>query len=74
MNTFFQMPYIDPVMFSLGPVGLHWYGVMYLLGFGFAYWLGMARAEKIKWSMDIRTTGTIIIQRIFWRYFRRKNR
>ncbi|ACA32030.1 prolipoprotein diacylglyceryl transferase [Histophilus somni] len=46
MNTFFQMPYIDPVMFSLGPVSLHWYGVMYLLGFGFAYWLGMARAKK----------------------------
>lgn len=39
MNTFFQMPHIDPVMFALGPVSLHWYGVMYLLGFGFAYWL-----------------------------------
>lgn len=36
---------IDPVLFTLGPISLHWYGVMYLLGLGFAYWLGYRRAR-----------------------------
>ncbi|MEO9150272.1 MAG: prolipoprotein diacylglyceryl transferase family protein, partial [Burkholderiaceae bacterium] len=26
---------IDPVAFHLGPVQVHWYGLMYLLGFFF---------------------------------------
>lgn len=34
---------IDPIAFSLGPVAVHWYGIMYLLGFGAAWWLGNRR-------------------------------
>lgn len=34
---------IDPIAFSLGPVQVHWYGIMYLLGFGIAWWLGQRR-------------------------------
>lgn len=34
---------IDPIIFSLGPVKLHWYGLMYLLGFLAAWWLGRLR-------------------------------
>ena len=30
---------IDPIIFSLGPVKLHWYGLMYLLAFVVAWWL-----------------------------------
>jgi phosphatidylglycerol:prolipoprotein diacylglycerol transferase len=30
---------IDPVAFSLGPLDVHWYGIMYLLAFGF-FWAG----------------------------------
>lgn len=45
MTDFIHLPYIAPVVFSLGPISLHWYGVMYLLGFGFAYWLGSRRAN-----------------------------
>ncbi|TCP95952.1 prolipoprotein diacylglyceryl transferase [Cricetibacter osteomyelitidis] len=45
-ENFLQFPNIDPVVFSIGPISLHWYGVMYLLGFGFAYWLGSRRIKK----------------------------
>ena len=34
---------IDPIAFSIGPVAVHWYGVMYLLGFAAAWWLGNRR-------------------------------
>ena len=36
---------IDPVAISLGPLDIHWYGLMYLLGFGAAWWLGRVRAQ-----------------------------
>ncbi len=39
-------PAIDPVMVSLGPIKVHWYGVMYLVAFGTAWWLGKRRALK----------------------------
>lgn len=44
----------DPVMLRLGSFSIHWYGVMYLLGLGFAYWLGYARAKKSNgvWSTE----------------------
>lgn len=45
-QDFLIFPKIDPVVFSVGPISLHWYGVMYLLGFGFAYWLGVKRAKN----------------------------
>ena len=37
---------IDPIIFSLGPVKLHWYGLMYLLAFVTAWWLGRLRASQ----------------------------
>jgi phosphatidylglycerol---prolipoprotein diacylglyceryl transferase len=39
-------PDIDPVAFSFGPIKVHWYGLMYLLGFGGAWWLGRRRARR----------------------------
>jgi phosphatidylglycerol:prolipoprotein diacylglycerol transferase len=36
-------PNIDPVAVHLGPFKIHWYGLMYLLGFGVAWWLGRRR-------------------------------
>lgn len=38
-------PQIDPIIFSLGPIALRWYGLMYLLGFVAAYWLGARRTK-----------------------------
>ncbi|MDO8843865.1 MAG: prolipoprotein diacylglyceryl transferase [Methylicorpusculum sp.] len=39
-------PAIDPVAISLGPVNIHWYGLMYLIGFAGVWILGKKRAEK----------------------------
>ena len=39
-------PNIDPVLFSVGPVSVHWYGAMYLVGFVAGWWLGRVRAAK----------------------------
>ena len=36
---------IDPIAFHLGPLKVHWYGIMYLLGFGTAWWLGRMRVR-----------------------------
>ncbi|MCW4454139.1 prolipoprotein diacylglyceryl transferase [Flavobacterium sp. MXW15] len=36
---------IDPIALSLGPLQVHWYGVMYLLGFTAAWWLGRRRIQ-----------------------------
>ncbi|QIA64088.1 prolipoprotein diacylglyceryl transferase [Vibrio astriarenae] len=43
---FIEFPNIDPVLFSLGPLSVRWYGLMYLVGFVFALWLANRRADK----------------------------
>lgn len=40
-----DFPRIDPVAVSLGPLQIHWYGLMYLLGFAAFFWLGRYRAS-----------------------------
>ncbi|MGR6035770.1 MAG: prolipoprotein diacylglyceryl transferase [Candidatus Nitrosoglobus sp.] len=39
-------PNIDPVALSLGPIKVHWYGLMYLIGFAGGWWLGRLRAKR----------------------------
>jgi phosphatidylglycerol:prolipoprotein diacylglycerol transferase len=39
-------PDIDPIAVSLGPLKVHWYGIMYLIGFAAAWWLGKRRAAR----------------------------
>ena len=39
-------PEIDPVAISLGPLTIHWYGLMYLTGFALMWVLGMYRAKQ----------------------------
>lgn len=44
-----SQPYVvdfDPVAFQLGPVQVHWYGLMYLLGFFFVAVLGEYRRRR----------------------------
>ena len=36
-------PNIDPVAFSIGPLAVRWYGLMYLAGFVIGWWLGLRR-------------------------------
>ena len=39
-------PQFDPVAIQFGPLGVHWYGLMYLLGFAGAWALGRYRAAR----------------------------
>lgn len=43
---YLTFPNIDPVLFSIGPLSIRWYGMMYLFGFLFALWLANRRADK----------------------------
>jgi phosphatidylglycerol:prolipoprotein diacylglycerol transferase len=47
-------PGFNPIAFEIGPVKVHWYGIMYLLGFGGAWWLARRRAAKpgSSWKAD----------------------
>ena len=40
-------PQFDPVALHLGPFGIHWYGLMYLLGFVVFIWLGRRRLRTL---------------------------
>lgn len=39
-------PQIDPVAISIGSFKVHWYGLMYLLGFAGVWFLGRKRAQR----------------------------
>ncbi|MFV0574327.1 MAG: prolipoprotein diacylglyceryl transferase [Vibrio sp.] len=43
---YFVFPHIDPVIFSVGPLGVRWYGLMYLVGFAFALFVANKRADN----------------------------
>ncbi|TMP26542.1 prolipoprotein diacylglyceryl transferase [Pseudoalteromonas rubra] len=49
-----QFPEIDPIIFSIGPLSVRWYGVMYLIGFAFAMWWANKEADKPNsgWTKD----------------------
>jgi len=39
-------PVIDPVAVALGPIKIHWYGLTYLAGLAFAWWLAARRSSQ----------------------------
>jgi len=39
-------PEIDPVIFSIGFLKIRWYGLMYVIGFLFAWWLARRRCKS----------------------------
>jgi phosphatidylglycerol---prolipoprotein diacylglyceryl transferase len=41
-----QYPGFNPIAFSLGPIKVHWYGIMYLLGFAAGWALARLRASR----------------------------
>lgn len=55
-------PHIDPVAVQLGPLQVHWYGIMYVLGFGAAWWLARRRAARPQSTW----TGAEVDDLIFW--------
>lgn len=46
ITHYLRFPEFNPIIFSVGPLTLRWYGLMYLLGFLFALWLAIKRANK----------------------------
>ena len=55
-------PQIDPVAVSLGPLQIHWYGLMYLVGIGGAWWLASRRLDRF----DPTWTREKLSDLIFW--------
>lgn len=47
-------PAFDPVAISLGPVQVHWYGLMYLAGFLFVFYTGkrLANQQRVPFAAD----------------------
>ncbi|MBU2013945.1 MAG: prolipoprotein diacylglyceryl transferase, partial [Gammaproteobacteria bacterium] len=47
-------PQIDPVAIAIGPLQIHWYGLMYLIGIGGAWWLASLRVQRFapEWPKD----------------------
>jgi phosphatidylglycerol:prolipoprotein diacylglycerol transferase len=41
-------PNFNPIAFSIGPLSVRWYGLMYLVGFAMAYLLGRHRIKRAK--------------------------
>jgi phosphatidylglycerol:prolipoprotein diacylglycerol transferase len=56
-------PNFDPVAIHLGPLAVRWYGLMYLVGFGAAFWLGRRR---IKESKAGRVTHSVLDDLLFF--------
>lgn len=50
----FVYPHIDPIAVKIGPLKIHWYGLMYLLAFAIAWTLAWVRARKpgSGWNME----------------------
>jgi phosphatidylglycerol---prolipoprotein diacylglyceryl transferase len=43
-------PQFDPIALKLGPVGIHWYGLMYVVAFVLFLWLGTLRTRQAPWA------------------------
>src|SRR5208337_1269104 len=61
-NQMIPYPHINPVLFSIGPVHVRWYGVMYVLGFIASYFL----IQKQQRSKQIGLVGTTAQDLIFY--------
>lgn len=48
-------PEINNVAIQIGPIKIYWYGISYLIGFAFAWWLAKIRAQKLNyhWNNEI---------------------
>lgn len=53
-------PQIDPVAFAIGPLSVHWYGLMYLLGFALAWVLARWRVKHYRLDWTNEQVGDLI--------------
>jgi phosphatidylglycerol:prolipoprotein diacylglycerol transferase len=59
------MPYvhdIDPIVLSLGPLAIHWYGIMYLCGLGAAWWIGRRRVRAGRFGISEQQFSDLIFE------------
>lgn len=47
-------PTINPVALAIGPINVHWYGIMYLIAFAMAFGVAFLRVRiyKLNWTKD----------------------
>ena len=57
-------PTINPLAVQVGPIKIHWYGLMYLIGFIIAWWLAIYRSKKPQYCKF--WTSTHIADLIFY--------
>lgn len=48
-----QYPHFDPIALQIGPVAVHWYGLMYLIGFALVWVLGRWRIKHGKSDLTV---------------------
>ncbi len=53
-------PEIDPIVVSVGPVQVRWYGLMYLVAFGLAWWLGQLRTKQVNSGWNSAQLGDLV--------------
>ena len=53
-------PGFDPVAVRIGPLAIHWYGLMYLVGFVGSWWLGTRRAAMPHWNWPRERVGDLL--------------
>ncbi|NCF45498.1 MAG: prolipoprotein diacylglyceryl transferase [Proteobacteria bacterium] len=59
-------PVIDPIIVSLGPIALRWYGLMYLLGFAAVYLLGQWRINNRPNTLNARWDAEQLSDLVFY--------
>ncbi|MGX0002666.1 prolipoprotein diacylglyceryl transferase [Staphylococcus cohnii] len=52
--------YIDPIAFELGPISVHWYGIIIAVGILLGYFIAQGSVKRIGFDKDI------LIDIIFW--------
>jgi len=53
-------PHIEPVLIAAGPVAIRWYGVMFVVAFVGAYWLGRIRAAQPDSTWSLRDIDNVV--------------
>lgn len=53
-------PDFDPVALNLGPVQIHWYGLMYLIAFYGCWWLAIQRGKARHWDLPAASVSDLL--------------
>lgn len=56
----FIYPHINPIALAIGPIKIHWYGLMYIVGFFTAWALGVYRAKRPNSGWTAEQVGDLI--------------